>query len=63
MLSGFALGTFKPPVELSTSVGLSPTVPERCLLYLLDRVGAREDEPGAQELTCSVRSGAVREVL
>jgi len=46
-----ALGRFKSPVELSTPVGLPPTVPERCLLYLLDRVDVREDDAGAQELT------------
>jgi len=45
------LTRFKPPVDVSTPVGLSPNVPERCLLYLLDRVGVREGEPATQELT------------
>ena len=44
-------GGFKPPVELSTLVGLRITLPDECLLYLLDRGDLREDDPLAQEAT------------
>ena len=39
-------------MELSTSVvGLRLTLPQRCLLYLLDRGDLREDDPAAQDAT------------
>src|SRR5207245_3853606 len=44
-------GGFKAPVELSISVVLSLNLPQRCLLYLLDRGDLREDDPAAQEVT------------
>jgi tetratricopeptide (TPR) repeat protein len=44
-------GGFKPSVELSTAVKPPIPLPGRCLLYLLDRVDVREDDPAAQELT------------
>ena len=38
-------------MELSISVVRSPNLPQRCLLYLLDRGDLREDDPAAQEVT------------
>src|SRR2546426_12376598 len=46
-----ARGGFKPPVELSTLVGLRITLPGQCLLYLLDRGDLREGDPAAHETT------------
>ena len=51
MSPALARGGFKPPVELSTPVGLRITLPDQCLLYLLDRVDIRPDDPAAQEAT------------
>ena len=38
-------------MELSTLVGLRITLPDECLLYLLERGDLREDDPLAQEAT------------